>query len=78
MSLFLLSGKEVTTKFEIPGEAGADVTLRRLQNFQLKPGTPFQWTFGTTTGDGKTDAQGIITITGLKITGTPVTLSVTR
>ena len=78
MSLFLVSAGEVTTKFEIPGEAGADVTLRRLQNFRLKPGDPFKWTFGTATGDGKTDAQGIITITGLKITGTPVTLSVTR
>ena len=78
MSLFLVSATALKTKFEIPKEAGADVTLRRLQNFQLKPGAPFTWTFGAAKGEGKADEQGIITITGLKIASEPATLSISK
>ncbi len=77
-ALFLVSAADLTTKFEIPKEAGADVTLRRLQNFHLAPGTKFQWTFGAVKGDGQADAQGAITIPGLKITSEPATLAIRR
>ena len=78
MSLFLVSAADLKTKFEIPKEASADVTLRRLQNFQLKPGDVFKWTFGTAKGEGKADAQGLITIAGLKITSEPATLGISK
>jgi predicted esterase len=74
--LFLVSAKDLKTTFEIPNEASADVTLRRLQEFQLKPGTAFEWTFSDSKGEGAVDGQGLITIAGLKITGEPVTLRI--
>ncbi len=78
MSLFLVNDKDLKTKFEIPTEASADVTLRRLQSFHLKPGEAFHWTCGTAKGDGQADAQGLITIPALKMTAEPAPLSVTR
>lgn len=74
LSLFLVSSKDLKTKFEIPGEAHTDVTLRRLQNFKLKPGASFRWTLGTAMGEGTVDQHGLLTITGLKITSEPATL----
>jgi len=76
MSLSLVSATDLKTKFEIPKEASADVSMRRLQNCKLKPGTSFRWSFGPTGGEGKLDAQGLITVPGLKITSTPVTLRI--
>ena len=78
MSLFLINAADVKTQFEIPKEASADVTLRRVQSFRLKPGDAFHWTFGTAKGDGKADAQGLVTLPALKMTAEPTTLSVTR
>ena len=78
MSLFLVSAADLKTKFEIPKEASADVTLRRLQNFQTKPGASFQWTFGLAKGDGKADAQGLITVPRLKLTSEPATLRISK
>jgi hypothetical protein len=76
MSLFLLTPAALKTTLAIPREASADVSLRRIQNMQVKPGTPFKWTFGTAKGEGKADAGGLITIPGLKITAEPTTLIV--
>jgi hypothetical protein len=78
MSLFLVSPADLKTNFEIPKEASADVTLRRLQNFQLKPGDTFKWTFGANKGEGKADAQGLITLPALKLTAEPAVLSVSK
>ena len=78
MSLYLISASDLKTQFEIPKEASADVTLRRLQNFRIKPGETFHWTFGTTKGEGQADGQGLVTIPALKITSVPMTFSVTR
>ncbi len=75
MSLYLVTEKDLQTRFEIPKEATADVTLRRLQNFQLKPGQSFQWEFGTAKGNGKVDAQGLISIPGLKLRSEKTVLS---
>lgn len=78
MSLFLVNSADLKTLFEIPKEASADVTLRRLQSFRLKPNEIFHWTFGTTMGEGRADAQGLVTIPALKVTAVPTTLSVTQ
>jgi dienelactone hydrolase len=78
MSLFLSNANDLKTKFTIPKDANADVTLRRVQNFQVKPGDAFKWTFGAAKGESKADAQGVITIPALKIVTEPATLSVSR
>jgi hypothetical protein len=75
LSLYLVNAAEVKTRFEIPKEASADVTLRRLQRFRLKSGDAFQWTFGTAKGEGKADSQGLVTIPALKMSAEPATLT---
>ena len=78
MSLFLATPATVKTTFEIPKEASADVSLRRIQNTHFAPGATFKWTFGNAHGEGKTDASGLVTIPGLKITAEPTTLIVSQ
>jgi hypothetical protein len=75
MSLFLA---DLKTSFEIPAEATADVSLRRLQNLQVKPGDPVSWSFGPAKGEVQADAEGVLTFPGLKITARPETLTVRR
>lgn len=77
-SLYLTDKAQLQTQFEIPKEAGADVTLRRIQNFRLPPGTKFQWTFGDAKGEGTIDAQGLLSIPSLKITQEPKVLRLAR
>jgi len=76
MSLCLVSPTELKTTFEIPGEASADVSLRRIQNMHVKPNQQFHWIFGTAKGDNTADANGLMTIPALKITSQPTTLRV--
>ncbi len=73
-SLFLISADDLQTRFEIPKTATADVSLRRLQNFKHTPGTSFRWQFGTSQGQAKSDARGLLTVPGLTITSKPATL----
>jgi predicted esterase len=74
--LFLLKASDLKTSFVVPMEATADVSFRRLRNLRTTPGATVFWTFGASTGAVKTDAQGLITIPGLKITAEPTMLSV--
>ena len=76
VSLFLTSPADLKTTFEIPKEATADVSLRRVQNMQVMPGQSVKWTFGAVQGEVAADATGLITIPGLRITATPATLTV--
>jgi poly(3-hydroxybutyrate) depolymerase len=78
MSLFLIGPPELKTRFTIPAEATADVSLRRLQRLRVAPGETVRWTFGTTNGEVQADATGCITVPRLKITAEPVTLSVEK
>ncbi len=78
MSLFLLKPSELKTKFTIPSEATADVSLRRLQTLRVSPGEKLRWTFGTGSGEVQTDATGYIAIPKLKITAKPATLRVEK
>ncbi len=77
-SLFLVSAADLQTRFEIPKSATADVTLRRVQSFRLKAGESFRWSFGKLSGEGKADAQGVISIPALTITTEAATLSVSK
>jgi hypothetical protein len=76
MKLFLVKPADLKTSFAIPTEATTDVTLRRLQRLKVAPGATVYWTFGTARGEAKSDAQGVVTIPGLKITSEPTTLLV--
>ena len=75
ISLFLA---DLKTTFEIPKEASADVSLRRVQSLGAKPGESLMWVYGDAKGDVKVDAEGLITIPGLKIAVKPETLKVCR
>ena len=76
-SLYLLTPTALKTKFTIPAEATADVTLRRLQQ-KIAPGSTVRWTYGKTSGDVRVDADGSITVPQLKIAAEPATLTVTK
>ena len=76
MKLFLARAADLKTSFTVPTEATADVSLRRVQKLKVAPGAAVSWTFGAAKGEARADAQGCVTITGLKITAEPTTLSV--
>lgn len=78
MSLFLSTAATMKTTFKIPGEASADVSLRRIQNTHFAPGESFKWAFGGARGEGKADANGLLTIPGLKITSEPSNLVISQ
>jgi len=78
MSLFLSSPDDLKTTFEIPKEASADVSLRRVQSLGAKPGETLKWTYGSAKGDVQVDAEGVLTVSGLKIAAKPETLTVSR
>jgi hypothetical protein len=78
ISLFLTSPADLKTTFDIPREANAEVSLRRIQNMQVKSGESIKWTFGAANGEVMVDPKGVITIPGLQITSTPGTLMIRR
>ena len=57
-------------------EATADVGLRRVQKLRVAPGATVFWAFGAAKSEVKADAQGCVTVPGLKITAEPTPLSV--
>src|SRR5581483_8869099 len=76
-SLFLVKPSELKTRFAIPAEATVDVSLRRLQMLRVRPGATVRWTFGSSGGEVRADADRCITVPRLKITAEPTKLSVT-
>jgi predicted esterase len=78
MSLYLATPEDLKTAFEIPREASADVSLRRIQNMTVNPGESIQWAFGAAKGEVKVDAEGVITIPGLMIAAKPGALMLRR
>jgi predicted esterase len=78
MAMYMISPEHVKTKFEIPEEATADVTIRRIQNFGIKPGESIKWTYGVARGEAIADENGLITIPGVEMRAQPLTLVLTR
>ncbi len=78
MKLFLVSEKTLQTSFPIPGEATADLSLRRLQNFRIRPHEKIQWTFGGREGVAEADEQGLLTIPGLTFSAEEGMLKLSR
>ena len=76
VKLFLVKAADLKTTFAIPTEATADVSLRRLQKLKVAPGATVNWTFGRAKGEAKADAQGIVTVPGLKVTSEPTALRI--
>lgn len=77
ISLFLVKPDDLKTTFAIPTAATTDVTLRRLQELKLGPGSKVKWSFGSSNGELTADSNGCVTVPGLKITGAAETLKVT-
>lgn len=69
---------DLKTKFTIPTESTADVSLRRLQTLKVAPGEKVRWTFGAASGKVAADANGLVTIPRLRITAEPTVLNVTK
>ncbi len=66
----------------MPDAATADVTLRRLQQFRVQPGRRYRWTASQKnellmSGTLMPDAAGLLTIPGVKLTLTPIALTIT-
>ncbi|MBI5835016.1 MAG: hypothetical protein HZB16_22155 [Armatimonadetes bacterium] len=78
LALSLTSADDLKTRFTIPTEATADVTLRRLQKLRLKPGQTVTWTYGAARGRVTVAADGAVTVPGLRIGVEAVTLAVAR
>ena len=77
-TLFLVKPSEMKTRFKVPTEAIADVSLRRLQKLKIAPGATVRWSFGASKGEVRADERGCITIPKLKITEEPTTLIVEK
>ncbi len=77
-TLFLVKPTEIKTRFRIPTEATADVSLRRLQKLRIAPGAMVRWTFGASRGKAQADASGCVTLPRLKITAEATTLRVSK
>ncbi|NQT89457.1 hypothetical protein HQ560_21995, partial [bacterium] len=79
MEFWLVRQDELTRKVDVPREAVADVTLRRLQKFAPQKGTRVRWRMqrGKDTlqsGTVQADAKGLLTIPRLKVTNVPDSL----
>lgn len=78
VSLFLTDPATLKTSFALPAEATANVSLRRLQAFKVKPGETVRWMFGDSKGEVQADDTGLVTVPNLKIRAKPVTFSVSK
>lgn len=75
VSLYLAKPTELKTTFTVPSTATADVTLRRLQRLKIAPRQKVRWTFGSDDGEVHADATGHVTMSRVKISSNPTTLS---
>ncbi len=79
IELRLATAEELkTTQFVVPGAAQADVALRRLQRFEIRPGETIKWSFGDAAGEIVADSAGLFNAPKLTIETTPKTLRLTK
>ena len=81
IELRLVQNGELDGKVGIPSEATTDVTLRRLQHFDVKAGKAYNWRIeqgGKLISSGKVTADGkaLLTISGVKIAAKPIMLEI--
>jgi len=78
MDLFLTDAADLKTTFKIPAAATADVSIRRLQKLQVKPGDSLQWKFGSAGGTVKADETGLLTLPHLELLPQATRLTLSR
>ena len=79
LELRLVTADELKSKFFTPpAKAEADVAIRRLQKFAVRPGEKVRWTFGTQKGEATIGADGLLAVGKLVISSEPAVLTVTR
>ena len=78
IKLSLVSKERLKTVFPIPEEAIADVSLRRLQNFRIRPGEKVRWRFGGRNGIAEADGRGLLTIPRLTVSARETVLELSR
>jgi len=75
----LVQARELAGTVDIPMEAVANVTPRRLQRFEVKAGKAYAWSIeqagrSLCSGEATADAEGLVTIPKVKITARPIVL----
>jgi len=83
IELRLIKGSELKKQAEVPGRSTADVSLRRLQQFETEAKKPYRWRLvraGKAVRSGKVEADetGLVTIEKLEITSVPANLVLER
>ena len=79
LELRLVTAEELKSKFFTPPTtATADVAIRRLQRFTVRPGDKVKWTFGDQKGEATVGADGLLAVGKLTISAEPAVLTVTR
>ena len=78
LSLYLTDPNALKTKFPIPREATADISIRRIQNMKVAPEDALNWHYGKLKGKVKAGPWGLITIPKLAISVNPKTLTIEK
>ena len=79
LELRLVTAEELKSKFFTPPTtATADVAIRRLQRFTVRPGDKVKWTFGDQKGEATVGADGLLAVGKLTISAEPAVLTVTK
>ena len=79
LELRLVTAEELKSKFFTPPTtATADVAIRRLQRFTVRPGDKVKWTFGNQNGEATVGADGLLAVGKLTISAEPAVLTVTK
>ena len=79
LELRMVTAGELKSKFFTPpASATAEVAIRRLQKFRVRPGDKVSWSFGAQKGTATIGKDGLLSVGTLTITDKPQTLRVTR
>jgi hypothetical protein len=65
-------------RLDVASPVRADVTIRRAQRFQLRPGERVRWSYGGSSDLVDADADGLVTVPQLEIGTAPATLRLER
>ncbi len=79
LELRLVEAGELKSKFFTPpASATAEVSIRRLQKFSVKPGDKVKWVFGSQKGEATIAADGLLHVGKLTISSVPEVLSLEK
>ena len=79
IELRIATAEELKSKFFTPpATAEADVAIRRLQKFAVRPGEKVRWTFGTQKGEATVGVDGLLGVGRLTVSAEPAVLTVTK